>query len=218
MREHVRYKRVPLLAALAVFLLGLGMAAPPAYGRTGASLSEMALQAAGGLVGSAVGTLARAAASVPLALDFAKNPPPCLAEVRRVLREGEPVDEPERAAALGLCLAQVMVPLSFGSGLVIAGGALGAVAGIAFVAQAQGRSGNLLAASVGVLAGNALGFYWGYRLMRAEFPKIEEEVRRELREPPKEGFSVGFDPETLLESIAWALIPVVLGVLAYNFL
>ena len=210
--------RTVLSLTLIALLLGFGLTAQVAFGRTEASLSEMALQAAGGLVGSAVGTALGAVGSLPLVLEFSQSLPPCFEEVGRILHEGEPVDEPERAITLGMCLVQAILNVSFSSGLVIAGGALGTVTGIALVAQNQGRSGNLLAASVGVLAGNALSFYWGYQLLLAESPKIEEEFRRELGERPREGLSFSFDPKALLESLAWSLIPVVLGVLAYNFL
>jgi hypothetical protein len=210
-----------LLTATGVAFL-LWEASPTAWGQEQeeVSLSDVALQAAGGLVGSAIGTTVGAVSSVPLVLQLTQSLPPCLEKVGRFLREGEPVDEdePQQAAALGLCLAQAMVPVSLGSGLVIAGGSLGTVVGIALVAQAQGRSGNLLAASLGVLVGNALSFYGGYRLMLAEFPKIEEEVRRGMGEHPREGISFSFDPKAMVESLAWSLLPVVLGVLAFNFL
>lgn len=203
-------------AGVAVMFALLWAGSSTAWGE-GASPSDLALQAAGGLVGGAVGGLLGTLAALPTALELMQQLPPCLEEVTRVLRDREPLEEPKAFVfTIGFCALRLVIPVASGMGLSFAGGALGTVTGIALVAQAQGRSGNWLAASAGVLAGYAFTTYAMNRSTLAALRELEERLRRGEVPEPEEG--LGCDVRCVLQSIGMALLPVGLGVLAFNFL
>jgi hypothetical protein len=162
---------------------------------------------AGGLLG--------ALTSIPTIVEFAKDPPECILEAFHPSEE-PPENREQRALTLMamLCSMELLYPASSVLTTSFVGSALGTLTGIVLVSRAQGLQGNLIWATAGVLVGEAASVYWMNRVLISDMREIRERIQE--GEPPTQSLMI--DASFMLGSLAFTLLPVLLGVLGFNLL
>jgi len=201
--------RIPKnLLAIGVVLLLLCPSTP--VSAEPAPLGDMGLQAAGALAGQTVGSLLGMLVSFPA---FAHS----LSACEEVSEPSQAPNPDEAFGQLQRCMVRAAVPLMFvGSGLGMGSG-LGVVAGLVATAELQGRDGSALGAIGGVFAAQSLMYFLSAQQTADYFAAAGlDDQSGEEAEPSR------FDGDALvgmqLASASLVLLPVIAGVLGYNFL